>query len=52
VLAGQNGGVWIKGPFERINLVVEAVKYIEQNSHQSGLTDNIKKMIKEKRKEI
>jgi exosome complex component RRP4 len=52
VLAGQNGVVWIKGPFERINLVVEAVNYIEQNSHQSGLTDNIKKMIKEKRKEI
>jgi exosome complex component RRP4 len=52
VLSGQNGVVWIDGPDERMNLVAEAIRYIERYSHKSGLTDYIKNMIKQKRKEI
>ncbi len=49
VLAGQNGIVWINGSPRDIAIAAEAVKYIEGHSHQSGLTDYIKKMIKNKR---
>jgi exosome complex component RRP4 len=52
ILAGQNGVVWIKGPPDRMNLAVEALRYIEKNSHKRGLTDNVKKMIIETRKSI
>lgn len=52
MLVGQNGVVWIRGPAERISLAIEAVKYIEQNSHKSGLTDYINKMLIEKRKSL
>ena len=52
VIAGQNGVVWISGPIERVNLVIEAIRYIEKNTHVGGLTDYIKKMIIEKRNKL
>jgi exosome complex component RRP4 len=52
ILAGQNGVVWINGPMERINLAIEAIKYIEKNSHKSGLTDFVKGMLIEKRNKL
>ncbi|MFQ5800828.1 MAG: exosome complex RNA-binding protein Rrp4 [Candidatus Hydrothermarchaeales archaeon] len=52
ILAGQNGVVWIDGPGERMDLAVEAVRYIANNSHKSGLTDYVKKMIIEKRNSL
>lgn len=52
IIAGQNGVIWINGAAERIKLAIEALRYIEGHSHQSGLTDYIKNMIIEKRRSI
>jgi exosome complex component RRP4 len=52
ILAGQNGVVWINGPIERITLAIKAIKYIEGNSHKSGLTDYVNKMVIEERKNL
>ncbi|MGM5485098.1 MAG: exosome complex RNA-binding protein Rrp4 [Nanobdellota archaeon] len=46
VVVGQNGVIWIKGePKDEIK-TVEAIKKIEENSHISGLTDEIQKFLK------
>lgn len=46
IVVGQNGVVWIKG--EKEDLATEAILEIERKSHIQGLTDMIKKMLKEK----
>jgi len=43
IVVGQNGVVWIKG--EKEYLATEAIMLIEQKSHISGLTDQIKQML-------
>lgn len=48
ILVGQNGLVWIHGEPEKEELVVKAIGKIEEESHKEGLTDKIKKMLKDK----
>ncbi|MFC2143411.1 exosome complex RNA-binding protein Rrp4 [Candidatus Aenigmatarchaeota archaeon] len=48
IVVGQNGLVWVKG--ENEDVAAEAVMYIEEKSHMSGLTDQIRAMLKEKMK--
>jgi exosome complex component RRP4 len=46
ILVGQNGWVWLQGdnPKKQM-LLVNAIKVIEEESHTSGLTDKIKKLL-------
>ncbi len=43
IIVGQNGVVWIKG--DNVGLAAKAVKIIEKDSHTSGLTDKITKIL-------
>ncbi len=52
IIAGQNGVIWLDGDFDKTRLAVEAIEYIEGHSHQSGLTEFVKKMIIKKRGEV
>jgi len=45
VLVGQNGLVWMKGEPEKQALVAKVIKKINDESHKTGLTDEIKKML-------
>jgi exosome complex component RRP4 len=48
IVVGQNGLVWIKGDNE--DVAAEAILHIEEKSHISGLTDQIREMLQEKMK--
>ena len=41
VVVGQNGIIWLDGPEENMELVVEAILKITRESHTKGLTDRI-----------
>jgi len=46
ILVGQNGWVWLNGSDAKKQLsLVKAVRVIEEESHTSGLTDKIEKML-------
>ncbi|QKQ99907.1 RNA-binding protein [Metallosphaera tengchongensis] len=48
VLVGQNGRVWANCPSkEKEEVLLIAIRTIEKESHTKGLTDRIKKLIKE-----
>ena len=42
ITVGQNGWVWLQGEPEKEIIAVKAIKFIEENAHKSGLTDEIK----------
>lgn len=46
ITVGQNGVVWIQGEPEQERLAVNAVRFIEENAHISGLTDEVSKFLK------
>jgi exosome complex component RRP4 len=48
VIVGQNGYVWIQGDPEKELLAIQTIKKIEEESHKSGLTDEIKKYLDKK----
>jgi len=45
VTVGQNGFVWVKGTPEGELLAEKAIKMIEAQSHQEGLTDKMQKFL-------
>ncbi len=45
IMVGQNGIVWMRGEPEMIVKLSKAIKLIESQSHTSGLTDRVTKMI-------
>ncbi|MBL7056067.1 RNA-binding protein [Candidatus Woesearchaeota archaeon] len=45
IVVGQNGLVWINGSPEGEMKAISAIHKIEQESHMSGLTDNIKQFL-------
>lgn len=45
IIVGQNGLVWLKGEPEMLVKLTEAIKLIERESHKSGLTDKITKLL-------
>jgi len=50
VIVGQNGRVLIRGKDpKRVDVVIKAVKMIEEKAHTSGLTDRIKALIEAER---
>ena len=50
MFVGQNGRIWINGSEDRIDLAIEAVRYIEANAHTPGLTDRMQAFLKAKKK--
>lgn len=46
IMTGQNGLVWIRGPNK--TKAMEAIMMIERDSHTTGLTEKIEKMLDEK----
>ncbi len=48
IVVGQNGLVWIKGDNE--DIAAEAILHIEDKSHISGLTDQVRELLAEKMK--
>ncbi len=48
ITVGQNGRIWIKGEPSKEVIAIEAIKYIESNSHVSGLTEKVKGFLGEK----
>lgn len=47
IVVGQNGLVWLQGSPTNENLAVAAIKKVEEESLQSGLTDQIKAFLEE-----
>ncbi len=45
ITVGQNGIVWIKGSPEGELKAVQAIKLIEEKSHQEGLTEKVEKLL-------
>lgn len=50
MFVGQNGRIWISGKEDRIDLAIQAVRYIEANAHTPGLTDRVQAFLKAKEK--
>jgi len=48
VYVGQNGYIYLKGDLERVEYIVELIRYLEKYSHKHGLTDYIKEKLEEK----
>ena len=49
IVVGQNGLVWVKGDNE--DIATEAVLLIEEKSHKSGLTEDVKSLLERRMKE-
>ncbi|MFC1730912.1 exosome complex RNA-binding protein Rrp4 [candidate division KSB1 bacterium] len=47
IVVGQNGIIWIDGEPEKEVIAVNAIMKIEEEAHQAGLTDRIKKYLDE-----
>ena len=45
ITVGQNGLIWLKGTPEGEALAEKAIKFIEEKSHQEGLTERIQKFL-------
>ncbi len=45
VTVGQNGIIWVKGIPEKELLAAQAIKMIEEKSHQEGLTEKMEKFL-------
>ncbi len=51
IIVGQNGRVWIQGEDpKKVRLAEEAIRKIDKESHKDGLTDEISRSLKEKKK--
>ncbi len=49
IIVGQNGWVWINSEDPKMELIaVEAIRKIEQEAHQSGLTEKVKEFLEKK----
>ena len=49
IIVGKNGVIWLRGNDRDVEIAIEAIREIERKSHISGLTESIKRMIKEMR---
>lgn len=45
IIVGQNGRIWLKGEPGMLVKLTESIKLIERESHKSGLTDKVTKLI-------
>ncbi|HIJ16678.1 MAG TPA: RNA-binding protein, partial [Thermoplasmata archaeon] len=47
IYVGQNGRIWIDDELDDIIKAVKAVKLIEEEAHNMGLTEKIKRLLEE-----
>ena len=47
LFVGQNGRIWIDGDAENIMTAVNAIRYIDRESHKYGLTESIQRYLDE-----
>ncbi len=52
ILVGQNGIIWIDGKPEFVNIASRAIRVIEKEAHNPGLTNRIRNMIIKEREEL
>ena len=53
ITIGQNGIAWVNGDnAESEDLAIEALRLIEENSHKTGLTDEVKKFLEKESKKL
>ncbi len=53
IVVGQNGRIWIRCPNKHLeDILVRAIKKIEDEAHIPGLTDRVKKFIEEEKKRL
>ena len=52
IVVGQNGVVWIQSEPQNEMAAVEAVEFVNKNSHQEGLTDTVGKFLDDRMKGI
>jgi len=45
LFVGQNGRIWIDGEPEKISMAVNAIRFIERESHRYGLTESVEKYL-------
>ncbi len=45
IFVGQNGRVWVSGPDKKAREAIKAIKKVEAESHVSGLTEEVRKML-------
>lgn len=45
---GQNGRIWVNGDLPMIQVVIDAIRLIEAESHRSGLTERVEAFLKER----
>lgn len=48
IVVGQNGLIWMSGEPAMEVVAVEAIRFIEENAHTSGLTDRVKALLESK----
>lgn len=48
IIVGQNGWIWLQGEPEQEVLAFKAIKLIERESHTSGLTERVSKLLNTK----
>lgn len=49
MFVGQNGVIWVDGEWEDVSLATEALRMVEREAHTSGLTDNVRRFLEERR---
>ena len=49
LFVGQNGRIWIDGEPENIRKAVNAIRYIERESHKFGLTEAVDRLLREEK---
>jgi exosome complex component RRP4 len=52
IFVGQNGRIWIDGTSEGINMVINTIKKIEDESLSFGLTNKIEDLLKKETKDV
>ena len=52
IIVGQNGLIWVSGKPEGEILAAKTIKFIEQESHLSGLTEKVKSMLDKSKSKI
>ena len=48
IVVGQNGLIWMSGEPAMEVIAVEAIRFIEENAHTSGVTERVKKLLESK----
>ena len=46
IVVGQNGWIWVNGTPEGILKAMQAIKLVDEQGHESGLTDRINEMLR------